>query len=152
MVICAEKSQPTLGLDRFVSHDTASRCLLHRRPQRGGLSKTVGAYPGGLSRRTLLHRLWGSLSKSSPVRTTHRVWQRGRANESHRTVEQHVTPTFGPLCPSDLIVFQIRDDARSLFALISSSLQSLVTSHLIYPLPEKEANQNRLSPPPLERV
>jgi hypothetical protein len=138
MVICTEKSQQTLGLDRPVPHDPPSCRLLYRRAQRGGLSKTVGARADRLSRGTLLHGLLGSLSKGPAVRTTHGVWQRCRANQSRRTMEQYVTPTPGTLCPPDTLLFQIRNDARGLFAFVPSSLQSFSLSHLIYPLPKKE--------------
>lgn len=89
-----------------------------------------------IARDTVARTGVGSLAKSHSARAAHGVRQGDRTNESRRTMEQYVAPTLGTLCQNDIILFQIRGNARSLFALVPSALQSFFASFLIYPLPK----------------
>jgi hypothetical protein len=50
-------------------------------------------------------------------------------------MEQYLASKAGAICAEDIIMLEIRGDARNMFAIVSSSLQALL-SHLIDPLPE----------------
>lgn len=50
-------------------------------------------------------------------------------------MELDLTSATGALCTENIVVLQVGGDARDLFAIITSSLQSLL-SHLTEPLPE----------------
>ena len=109
----------------LVPPDPTSRGGCHGRPPRRHLSTTGGAHSGGVSCRTLLHGLWGSVAESLARRAAHAGRQRDRANGPRRALEQYLATTAGALGAQDPVLFQVGGEARALFATLFASLQSL---------------------------
>lgn len=127
-----------MDLDCSMSLVASGGGLCHRRPQCGDLPKVVGAHPCGLSHGSLLHRLLGGISKRHPRRSTYGVWQRQRLDRACRTLEQHAASAARTLCEKNLVILEVGSDARDMSTIVHSSLQPLVVSHLISPLPHFE--------------
>ena len=135
MVMCAEKEPETLDLDGALTPHPTSCGLRHRRPQRGELSQTVGTHPGDVSAGSVLYGFLGSIPKRHPGRTAYAVWQRQWSDRACRTVEQYTASATGALRQKNLVLLEVRPDARDLSAVVFAPLQSLTVSHLICPLP-----------------
>ncbi len=53
-------------------------------------------------------------------------------------MEQHFAPALSALCQKNIIILEVRSDARDMSTIVHSSLQSLIAPYLTSPLPKFE--------------
>ena len=79
----------------------------------------------------------------------HSLWQGEWADGACGAMEQHAATTDRAVCPQDVFIFQMRENARVRFAAVSASLQSSVSHLSVLPpiLPGVSHYQIRNYPP-----
>src|SRR5947209_3697216 len=119
----AEKSEQAVGLGRPVPRDPPGGRLRRQRPLARDLSETVDGHPRGLSRRPLLQRLPGGVPTRHPRRAAHGRGQGVWPDGSRRAVEQHAAATARTFRQEELVLLQVRHDARVVPATLPARLQ-----------------------------
>jgi hypothetical protein len=83
----------------------------------------VGSDSAEVSAGARLHGFLGGLGGGDPRGAAHSGGKRDGRNGPHGALEQDAAPTTSSFCPHDVIVFQVGDHARGLFASLALSLQ-----------------------------